>query len=120
MKNFWFLIISAAVSFFSCQPSAQTETIQTDTTEVAIEEGVRMIPIQSPKGEFKVWTKRVGDNPTMKVLLLHGGPGMTHEQYGNFEDYFPRKTSSLFFTISWDPIILISPRILRFGRLIDS
>ena len=37
--------------------------------------GVRMIPIQTEKGEFKVWTKRTGNNPTMKLLLLHGGPG---------------------------------------------
>ena len=35
--------------------------------------GVRMIPITTPKGTFNVWTKRVGNNPTIKVLLLHGG-----------------------------------------------
>ena len=29
--------------------------------------GIRMIPITTPKGEFKVWTKRVGNNPTMKL-----------------------------------------------------
>ena len=51
--------------------------------------GIKMIPIQTPKGEFKVWTKRVGNNPTMKVLLLHGGPGMTHEIYESFDGYFP-------------------------------
>lgn len=33
-----------------------------------------MIPIQTPRGAFRVWTKRVGDNPELKVLLLHGGP----------------------------------------------
>ena len=48
-----------------------------------------MIPIQTPKGMFKVWTKRVGNNPTIKVLLLHGGPGMTHELYSSFDGYFP-------------------------------
>ena len=36
--------------------------------------GIKMIPIKTPKGEFKVWTKRIGNNPTIKVLLLHGGP----------------------------------------------
>ncbi|MCL4147965.1 UNVERIFIED_CONTAM: hypothetical protein GTU68_027423 [Idotea baltica] len=50
-----------------------------------------MIPISTPKGEFKVWTKRVGNNPTMKVLLLHGGPGMTHEIYECFDGYFPQE-----------------------------
>src|SRR5512143_4360369 len=37
--------------------------------------GVKMIPIKTPKGTFKVWTKRIGNNRTTKVLLLHGGPG---------------------------------------------
>lgn len=53
------------------------------------EGGIRMIPIQTPKGTFKVWTKRVGNNPSIKVLLLHGGPGMTHELYSSFDGYFP-------------------------------
>jgi proline iminopeptidase len=51
--------------------------------------GVRMIPITTPKGTFKVWTKRVGNNPTIKVLLLHGGPGATHEYLEAFDSYFP-------------------------------
>jgi proline iminopeptidase len=37
--------------------------------------GVAMIPIETPKGVFKVWTKRTGNNPQIKLLLLHGGPG---------------------------------------------
>ena len=41
--------------------------------EDALSGGVRMIPITTPKGSFKVWTKRVGNNPRIKVLLLHGG-----------------------------------------------
>lgn len=51
--------------------------------------GVRMIPITTPKGTFRVWTKRVGNNPTIKVLLLHGGPGVTHEYFEAFDSYFP-------------------------------
>lgn len=51
--------------------------------------GVRMIPITTPKGTFKVWTKRVGNNPTIKVLLLHGGPGATHEYFEAADSYFP-------------------------------
>jgi proline iminopeptidase len=48
-----------------------------------------MIPIETPKGTFHVWTKRVGNNPKIKVLLLHGGPGMTHEYLEAFDSYFP-------------------------------
>ena len=51
--------------------------------------GVRMIPITTPKGTFNVWTKRVGNNPRTKVLLLHGGPAMTHEYFEAFDSYFP-------------------------------
>ena len=41
--------------------------------------GIKMIPVKTPVGEFKVWTKRFGNNPRIKILLLHGGPAMTHE-----------------------------------------
>lgn len=51
--------------------------------------GVRLIPISTQKGTFKVWTKRVGNNPSVKLLLLHGGPGMTHEYFEAFDSYFP-------------------------------
>lgn len=51
--------------------------------------GARLISINTPKGKFNVWTKRVGNNPTMKVLLLHGGPGATHEYFEAFDSYFP-------------------------------
>lgn len=51
--------------------------------------GVRMIPITTAKGTFKVWTKRTGNNPTIKVLLLHGGPGMTHEYLEAMDSFFP-------------------------------
>ncbi len=50
---------------------------------------VKRISIDTPKGNFRVWTKRVGDNPRIKILLLHGGPGGTHEYFEAFDDYFP-------------------------------
>src|SRR5512139_2728978 len=51
--------------------------------------GVRMIPVHTPRGDFRVWTKRVGNSPRMKVLLLHGGPGATHEYFEAFDSFFP-------------------------------
>jgi proline iminopeptidase len=33
--------------------------------------GVKMIPIKTDTGTFKVWTKRFGNNPRIKILLLH-------------------------------------------------
>lgn len=55
----------------------------------AIAGGSRMIPITTSKGVFHVWTKRIGSNPKIKVLLLHGGPGFTHEYLEAFDSYFP-------------------------------
>jgi len=51
--------------------------------------GAKMIEISTPKGKFHVWTKRVGNNPHIKVLLLHGGPAATHEMFEIFDSYFP-------------------------------
>lgn len=53
--------------------------------------GIRMIPIETPVGKFKVWTKRFGNNPRIKILLLHGGPAMTHEYMECFESFFPKE-----------------------------
>ncbi|MEI6226346.1 MAG: proline iminopeptidase-family hydrolase, partial [Deltaproteobacteria bacterium] len=53
--------------------------------------GVKVVPIHTPKGDFKVWTKRFGNNPRIKVLLLHGGPGGTHEYFESFEGFLPRE-----------------------------
>ena len=52
--------------------------------------GVKMIPIQTPSGEFNVWTKRIGNNPRVKVLILHGGPGANHEYFECFDSFFPK------------------------------
>jgi proline iminopeptidase len=51
--------------------------------------GVKLVSIQTPKGPFKVWTKRIGSHPRIKVLLLHGGPGATHEYFESFEGFLP-------------------------------
>ena len=51
--------------------------------------GVKLIPIATSAGEFRVWTKRVGNNPDTKLLLLHGGPGATNEYFEAFDSYLP-------------------------------
>ena len=53
--------------------------------------GIKMIPIKTPAGEFKVWIKRFGNNPRIKILLLHGGPAFTHQYMEVFESFFPRE-----------------------------
>jgi proline iminopeptidase len=53
--------------------------------------GARMVPISTPKGNFRVWVKRVGNNPHLKLLLLHGGPGATHEYFEAFDSFLPKE-----------------------------
>ena len=55
----------------------------------------RTIEIETPKGAFTVWTSRVGEHPRKKLLLLHGGPGATHEGFEIFEQYFQPDESAL-------------------------
>jgi len=51
--------------------------------------GVKMIPIKTASGTFKVWTRQTGNNPRIRVLLLHGGPALTHEYMECFHQFFP-------------------------------
>ena len=93
MKYLSILLLFTAGLVAACR-SAETNTttlenyFATDTSGVA-DGGVRVIPITTPKGTFKVWTKRFGNNPTIKLLLLNGGPGATHEYFEVMESFLP-------------------------------
>lgn len=80
-----------AAGLVGCQQSRAPEGAAKPAAEqaAASAEGVKMVPVTTPKGEFRVWTRRIGDNPRIKILLLHGGPGGTHECFEVFEKYFP-------------------------------
>src|SRR5579862_6671495 len=88
------LVALAAVALMSCTPTPQPSTAasayydQSGRDDV-LSGGVNLIPIVTPKGTFHVWTKRVGNNPKIKLLLLHGGPGCTHEYFEAFDSYLP-------------------------------
>lgn len=95
--NFVYLLIFALL-FTACKTELKTSLTTSTSDYLDSSEkddqylgDIKMIPISTPKGEFKVWTKRVGNNPKIKVLLLHGGPGMTHEIYESFDGYFPNE-----------------------------
>ena len=92
------LVFSLAICYvFSCKQntsSAISPTIYFDYGDSLESGGVKMIPIKTPVGEFKVWTKRFGKNPKIKILLLHGGPAMTHEYMECFETFFFGKVSN--------------------------
>jgi proline iminopeptidase len=87
-----FLLFATVFFLTACNQSASnTQQNYHDTTgrKDILTGGVQMIPIQTEKGVFNVWTKRVGNNPKIKVLLLHGGPGSTHEYFECFDSFLP-------------------------------
>ena len=93
MKYSLYIIFGFALMFFGCnrQQASTGNSYFNYTKEEKQEAGVKMIPVTTPKGTFKVWTKKIGNNPRIKVLLLHGGPALTHEYMECFEYFFPQE-----------------------------
>ena len=94
------LLVLALVLFQACSNSSVNPPVNSAAASTpnyldysqrddVLSGGVKLIPITTPKGTFRVWTKRVGNNPRIKVLLLHGGPGVTHEYFEAFDSYLP-------------------------------
>ena len=88
-------IIAVGAFTISCKPKSTSNSELLagyfDYGDSVESGGVQMIPIKTPAGDFKVWTKRFGTNPKIKILLLHGGPAMTHEYMECFETFFQRE-----------------------------
>jgi len=93
MKRMVVLVIGA-LALAACEKEPSQNKVATpgyldySQRDDALSGGVKLIPISTPKGTFHVWTKRVGNNPKIEVLLLHGGPGATHEYFEAFDSYF--------------------------------
>jgi proline iminopeptidase len=84
----------ASAVMTSCQHPGGLVTVSTyfATQDSGVQNGnITLVPIKTPKGVFRVWTKRFGLHPTIKVLLLHGGPGGTHEFFESFENFLPKE-----------------------------
>lgn len=80
--------VLAIISCNSNNNNKETVAAVTDDLYKEIQTGgVKVIPIETPKGTFNVWTKRIGNNPKIKLLLLNGGPGASHEYFECFENF---------------------------------
>jgi proline iminopeptidase len=90
MKNFMLLLLA---TLLSCRTDVKVEDgiiLYNDLVETGVKSGgIKMIPVHG--GKYKVWTKRIGNNPKIKVLLLHGGPAFTHEYFESFDSFFPKE-----------------------------
>jgi proline iminopeptidase len=80
--------------------------------------GIRMIPVVG--GKYKVWTKQIGSGP-VKVLLLHGGPGFTHDYLEAMESFLPQAGIEMYYydqlgvgnsDVPDDPALWTLPRYL--------
>lgn len=95
------IFLLLAVSLTACVQNEEDEVIIKDTNKKEVKNdywdysttgefqaaGIQMVPL---KEGYKVWTKRIGNNEDIKVLLLHGGPALTHEYMLCFESFFPK------------------------------
>src|SRR5436190_1647565 len=104
MRKFFFFIALSATIFSCDQPTNNTTNAASPSgADIHLYEyfndgdtgvqqaGIKMILVKTSAGEFKVWTKRFGNNPRIKVLLLHGGPAATHQYMEVFESFFPKE-----------------------------
>ena len=86
MKN---ISVALPALLICCAVHADDNYFSNEGRDDVLSGGVRMIPIETPKGTFNVWTKRTGNNPRIKLLFLHGGPAATHEYFEASDSYLP-------------------------------
>ena len=89
------LICFVATLFFSCKQGSQ-DAVDAKAYFAQQDSGmqsgnVKFVEVESFGKKFKVWTKRFGNNPKTKILLLNGGPGATHEYFECFESFLPQE-----------------------------
>jgi len=94
MKYLFFVL--SIVFFISCNNDNKTAVATAPSNDSLLYNevqtgGIKIIPIETPKGKFNIWTKTVGNNPKIKILLLNGGPGATHEYFECFESFLPQQ-----------------------------
>ena len=95
MKN---LLLLISICLLSCKsPNKSNSYLDYSGRSDKLSGGVKIIPINTPIGKFNVWTKRIGNNSSKKVLLLHGGPGANHEYFQAIESFFPKESIEFYY-----------------------
>lgn len=64
-----------------------------DSTYIVKTGGAKMILVD---GKYNVWTKKIGEGK-IKILLLHGGPGFSHDYFECFEDFLPKEGIEIYY-----------------------
>ncbi len=114
-----FLATGAASLAVAATPAAHASSSRISESEITTQQpdglnppgirtaGIRMVPVVG--GKYKVWTKRMGSGP-IKVLLLHGGPGASHEYFEIMESFLPQAGIEIYYYDQLGMQQLRSPR----------
>lgn len=89
-KNFYIFLFVVCTYACNQTPKISDNKITPEVKETVYQVktgGVKMILVD---GKYNVWTKKIGDGK-IKVLLLHGGPGFSHDYFECFEDFLPKE-----------------------------
>ncbi|WP_205589782.1 proline iminopeptidase-family hydrolase [Mucilaginibacter celer] len=82
------LILLSAAFMLACNAPEKKAGSSTPLTDTTVKTGGnKLISID---GKYNVWTKKIGEGK-IKVLLLHGGPGFSHDYMECFEDFLPKE-----------------------------
>lgn len=88
------LLLCTLMLLTACtSPQSPPSSVNTTITDSIKTGGNKLISID---GKYKVWTKKVGDGK-IKVLLLHGGPGFSHDYMECFEDFLPKEGMEIYY-----------------------
>jgi proline iminopeptidase len=88
-----FLLLALSVLLGCSRPQQITQDAQSTSVDSIKTGGNRLISVD---GKYKVWTKKVGEGK-IKVLLLHGGPGFSHDYLECFDDFLPKKGMEIYY-----------------------
>lgn len=82
----------------------------------------KFIPIRTPKGTFRVRTIHFPGRSRTSVLILHGGPGSSHQYLRAFERYFPEAGIDFYYYDqlgSWGSDQPDEPSLWQLDRFVD-
>jgi len=87
------LLAIISISILACNSAKKENPAAFPQTDSIKTGGNKLITID---GKNKVWTKKVGEGK-IKVLLLHGGPGFSHDYMECFEDFLPKEGMEIYY-----------------------
>ena len=94
------IILSTIIvcAFYACMQSPKNvnnkvNITNKDSTYIVKTGGAKMVLVD---GKYNVWTKKIGEGK-IKILLLHGGPGFSHDYFECFEDFLPKEGIEIYY-----------------------